>query len=175
MSSFLKGCFLVLLVSVLAGCGGGGTNGEGNTVYITSSIKTGTSGVVSANSSGASDMNFTINSYPYSTSGSIKNSNVVINSISFAFTPVLVSSGVPPSFTPTHPSITYSGLITPGGSIDIENVPVLWDADIANILAGLGANTGTFQYNVVATFSGVETNTGKAVSTTSNFSVLIVK
>jgi len=171
MSSFLKGCFLVLLVSVLAGCGGGGTNGEGNTVYITSSIKTGTSGVVFANtsSSSANSMNFTINSYPYSTSGSIKNSNVIINNISFSFTP----SGVSPTFTPTHPSITYSGLITPSGSLDIQNVPVLWDADIVNIRSAVGS--GTFQYNVVATFSGVETNTGKTVSTTSNFSAIVEK
>jgi hypothetical protein len=193
MNGFLKGYLMFLLCLFSAGCGGGST-GTGNTVFFTSSLKTGTTGAVFANFSGvtfanstsarfnpvqsANTMNFTLKSVVTSNSGgTIKNSDIDINRISFTYTPVNnpAFSVNPPTFIPTTPVVAYSGNLTPGGTLDIQNVPVLWDNDILQIGTNLGSATGVFQYIVGVTFSGTEVNTGIPVNNTITISAFVQK
>ncbi len=183
MKRFCMGAITVLLGLIIAGCGGSGTTGNGNTVFISASIKSGTTGAVFANFSGATfnnhssvltaanPMSFTIKSTPYLTSGTVPNSDVNISNITFAFTPL---NGAP-AFTPTSPSVPYAGTITPGGSLDINNVPILWDQDVLNIVTALGTSKGIFQYNVGVTFTGIEVNTGATLNTSINVSAFVEK
>lgn len=172
---------MVAVCFVITACGGSGSTGNGNTVYISASIKEGTSGAVFANFSGvvfnnnssvltsANPMNFTITSTPFITTGTVPLSDVNITNILFTFAPV---NGAP-SFTPVAPSVSYAGQLTPGGSLDIDNVPVLWDMDVQNIVAAAGGVEGQYQYNVIGTFTGVEVNTGAALNTAVNFSAFV--
>jgi hypothetical protein len=187
MNRLCIGFLMILLTFLISGCGGGETTGNGNTVFISSSIKTGTTGAVFANFSGAvfsnisgtrlnpvqsaNLMNFTVKSTPYSTIGTIKNSDVNISSISYTFTP----KGNAPTFIPTSPTLAYAGLLTPNGTLDIQNVPILWDNDIQQILIGLGATSGLFQYDVGVTFTGIEVNTGAVLKNTITISAFIQK
>ncbi len=182
MKRLLMGIIAVLLGISLAACGsGGGATGNGNTVFISANIKSGTTGAVFANFSGvvfknhssvltsANPMNFTVKSTVYNVTGTIPNSDVLINNMTFTFTPM---NGAP-VFTPSVSSVPYSGLITPNGSIDISNVPILWDIDVQNIKVAAGSSKGQFQYNVGVTFHGVEVNTGQALSAPINVSAFV--
>lgn len=187
MDKLLRKILVLMFVLFLSGCGNSGSTGNGNTVFITSSLKQGTTGAVFANFSGAifanlsgtrfnpvqsaNLMNFTLKSTPYSASGTFKNSDVIVSNIACTFTPVSPA----PSFVATAPNTAYSGLLTPGGTLDIDNVPILYDEDIKNILILLGPNRGLFEYNVSVTFTGVEANTGMKLYTTSRFSAFIQK
>jgi len=123
-------------------------------------------------------MNFTLKSVVTSNSGgTIKNSDIDINKISFTFTPVNNPAFTvnPPTFIPSAPTLAYSGSLTSGGTLDIQNVPVLWDNDILQIGTNLGSATGLFQYIVGVTFTGTEVNTGTVVSNTINISAFVQK
>jgi hypothetical protein len=174
----LKWFFSILILVFIAGCGSNGSVSTGNTVYIQASIKPSTTGVVFANMSGstiktpANLMNFTIKSTPYSTTGTIPNSDVNIQSVSFKYTPIPPA----PAFTPTFTSVPYAGLLTPGGTLDISNVPILYDNDLTHISAAaisLGLVGQTLQYIVDVTFHGEEVNTGANLSNTINISASV--
>jgi len=172
MRSLFKGCFLFLLISILAGCGGGGTNGNGNTVYIQAALKSGTSvPFVHYSSNGAltgNRLSYVVSSYPYSKADAIKNSNVVINKISYTFTPALGSV----AFSPSIPYTTVSGLIAPEGDWTFNDT-IMFSADVDAITAN-GAASGTLQqYDLKVTFTGTEVNTGTILSTSLNSSVYV--
>lgn len=165
---------IILSLLFVAGCGSGGSVGTGNTVFIQSSIKTGTSLIVFANISSSdwtsNPLSFTIKSTPYSTTSSspIPNSDVLINKAYFKYTPV----GAAPDFNPPTVSIKdYALLITPGGSGNIENVTILYAQDLQKI-ASLGGS-GVHQYKVDVTFAGTEVNTGASLSNTISASAFV--
>jgi hypothetical protein len=166
MDRFWKGFFSILLVFFIAGCGSGGTSGRGNTVYISGSIKDGTSVAAYAHYSSncqfvGNTLSFTIKSTPYSTADAIKNSDVLIKKIAFSYTPV---SGAP-AFTPTVSSESIGGTVTAGGTWSLTGQPVLYSQDLVSINAA-GASLGsTQQYDLYVTFTGKEVNTGTVLIT----------
>jgi hypothetical protein len=98
------------------------------------------------------------------TTGTIVNSNVQINRISYKYTPVAPA----PAFTPSVLSFAWPGTLPPGGTEDFDNVPILWPQDFATFAAACGVNN---QYDVTVTFTGVEVNTGATLSTDTHISV----
>jgi len=167
MNKFVKGFFVILLGFFIAGCGSGGTNGQGNTVYISAYTKNGASGVAFAHysSTGAfvgNTLSYTIKSTAYSIATAITNSDVTINKFTFSYTPV---SGAP-AFTPAVPSVTRSYNVSPGGTTDIDNIAVMASDDLTRIISAGGAANTLYYYTLNLTFSGIENNTGATVSTT---------
>lgn len=176
----------------ITGCGNEGDPGNGNTVYFQSSIKSASTGAIFANISGAStstmtvlsapnSMSFTLQSYVYPHSTTIPSSDIDINRIDFAFTPLEYEPGkTSPTFTPTFRTILYSGRLTPAGSLNIENVPILDDYDLQQIYNS--ANTANplidnkiLKYKVDVTFTGKEVNTGVNLSNTINVTAFVEK
>jgi hypothetical protein len=166
MDRFWKGFFSILLVFLIAGCGSGGTSGRGNTVYISGSIKDGTSTVAFAHYSSncvlvGNTLSFTIKSTPYSTADAIKNSDVLIKKIAFSFTPV---SGAP-AFTPTVSSESIGGNVTAGGTWSLSGETVIYPQDFTHIVDAKASLGSIQQYDLYVTFTGKEVNTGTVLIT----------
>jgi hypothetical protein len=174
---------------LIVGCGNQGSPGNGNTVYMQTTIKQGSTGAVFVNVSGVrfsnrstavtvpNSMSFTIKSNVYPSTSKIPASDVDINSIGFSYTPVINQPGtVPPTFLPTVPSLPYSGNLPAGGTLNIDNVPILWNDDLTQIINSartLGISNKTLQYKVDLTFHGKEVNTGVDLSNTINVSAFV--
>lgn len=185
MGVVMRRLFCILFLFLMAGCGNQGSPGNGNTVYMQATIKQSTTGAVFANVSGVrfsnrstavtvpNSMSFTIKSTVYPGTTKIPASDVDIRSIDFAYTPV---TSLSPSFTPTVSSLPYSGNLPAGGTLNIDNVPILWTQDIAQIVnsaRSLGISNQTLQYRVDLTFHGREVNTGADLSNTINVSAFV--
>jgi len=180
--------FSVLIVLSITGCGNEGDPGNGNTVYFQSSIKSATTGAIFANISGNSidamtilsgpnNMSFTLQSYVYTHSTTIPSSDIDIKRIDFAFTPLEYEPGkTSPKFTPTFKSILYSGRLTPAGSLNIENVPILYGYDLQQIFDETNTaliDDKILKYQVDVTFTGTEVNTGVSLSNTINVTAFV--
>jgi hypothetical protein len=170
MNRFWKGFITSLLLLFITGCGGGGTTGNGSTVFISASVKAGapqaifyhmSSGLPTANST-----SFTVTSTKYNTTGTVPASDVQINRVSYRFTPYSPA----PAFTPSVTSFAWAGALTPGGTADLDNVPVLWPADYAAFGTACGSSL-SYKYDATVTISGVEVNTGATLSTDVHISV----
>jgi hypothetical protein len=188
---FLRGFCFVLLLTVF-GCGNEGAPGNGNTVFMQSTIKQGTTGAVFTNVSGftfrnlssvrtattPNSMSFTINSTVYPNANKINASDIDIFEMDFSYAPLEFAPGkLAPAFTPSVPRVPYSGRLTPGGSLDISNVPVIWPNDLTQILDTaqfINVPAGSvLPYRVSVTFLGREVNTGIALSNTINIGAFI--
>ncbi len=140
-----------LSIFLLAGCGGG-TSGPANTVFVSASTKDGTALAVFPHfsSNGAftgNTVSITFKSTPYTTNSSVDKSDVIINRVDFKYTPA--------NFTPALSSLNFTLSVTPGGTTDLDNLPVLQASDFSQIIL-----TGISSTTIDLTFYGVEVNTG---------------
>lgn len=181
--------FCVLFILLMVGCGNQGSPGNGNTVYMQATIKQGSTGAVFANVSGVrfsnvstavtvpNSMSFTLKSTVYPGTSKIPASDVDISSIGLSFTPAEYQPGsVSPSFTPAVSTVFYSGNLPAGGTLNIDNVPILFNDDLTQIInsaRSLGIANKTLQYKVDLTFHGREVNTGMNLSNTINVSAFV--
>jgi hypothetical protein len=183
-------CFVFLLVVV--GCGNQGAPGNGNTVFMQATIKQGTTGAVFTNVSGftfrnissvrtattPNSMSFTINSTIYPNANKILASDIDVFEMDFSYTPLEFAPGrLSPAFVPTVPRVPYSGRLTAGGSLAIDNVPIIWPNDLNQILDNaqfIGVPAGSvLPYRISVTFLGREVNTGINLSNTISIGAFI--
>lgn len=168
-----------LLMLIVSACGDQGVSG-GRTVYMTSSLKQGTTGIVfgrySVNSIpqrvllAPNPVNFTLVSKPYTDKSTIKISDVVVDSITVSFSPQSNSMGsISNTFTSSLFSapFPYSGSLTANGTLDIENIPILRENDLSSICGGVTLPT-TQNYSVNIRFYGKEITTGIGLSAESS-------
>lgn len=176
--------FVTVLISLLcAGCGSEGQSGNASTVYIDYiSTKAGTTGAVFANVSGANSANYSANQMSYTLaskvypgSTKIPASTIEIANVSIAYSPVITALCAPPVFNPVNGIVNIPRSLLPGGTVDVENVPVLYPSDMVQIYASVPAGTRVCQYDVAMTFNGTEVNTGirvsKAITSTAYVSI----
>lgn len=168
--------FLMVCVMLgLAACGGGdGASGGASlasTVRVNASIKNGESlAVFDSLAAGAgSSTSFTLTSTVLDSLSSITASEVNIKSIQMKYIPMTASDMTMSPALPDPPPIYISTTISPGGSGDIDNVPMMANTVYTylynNYYPTLLANAGlTYQYNVVVNFYGIEVLTGKSVN-----------
>lgn len=193
MSRYVVYFVSIVIMSALWGCGNQGDPGNGNTVYMQASLTPNTTGVATANVfsnmsgspfanmttvASANMLSFTINSKIYPNANKIPVSDIIIDSISFTYTPQEYAPGkLSPSFVPTLSKLSYSGNLPAGGSLKIDNVPILWNNDLISIRNYVNANnipTGTaLQYKVGVTFHGIEVNTSTALSNSINVGAVV--
>src|SRR5689334_7230765 len=118
MKWFVSLVLIFMMAVFISACGSSGSTGNGNTVFITGSTKTATPLIAFAHISSngafvADQLSFTIKSTPYNSTGTVKNSDVNINKVTFKYTPV--SQGAP-AFAPVVTFKDYGVSLTPGGT-----------------------------------------------------------
>jgi hypothetical protein len=177
----------MLLLFLIAACGSGGTAGNGNTVFLTAGITTGTAGSVFANISSANPMSITLNSNIYSTTSTVPTSDVTIDAITLSFKPLNYSgldtsgntvSGLSPTFSPQYANNPQGigGRVPAGGTLKIDGIDILGPQDLITLrldFLNLGLFSVSFNYTANITFHGVEVNTGKGLSVTLPVGVLV--
>lgn len=170
----------IIFLLFIAGCGGSGGDGTGDTVFLTAGITTGTSGSVFANISSVNSMSITLTSNAYTTTSTVPRSNVRIDSVTLNYTPLNYTGinslgttvvGISPTFTPQYANNPQGvgGLVPPGGTLKIDGIPFLGSVDLVNL--AIAANTLNlefveFQYTASITFHCTEVNTGNGLSVT---------
>lgn len=162
---------IAFVVLLCAGCGSEGQSGSASTVYMEASTKSGTTGAVFANVSGANSVNYTVNQMSYTLTSKIypgvtkiPASTIEISSVNITYTPVITNLCSPTVFNPVNGVVNIPRTLLAGGSVDVENVPVLYPTDMEQIFSSAPAGTRVCQYDVDMTFNGTEVNTGINVS-----------
>lgn len=159
--------FLMIIVGICAGCGGGSSSGGlGNTVYLTPAVKDGAANVVATNTTTdgvtytTASFNYTIKSTAYSTNNGVAASDVIINSGVITLEPVSASDGSSTASMPVVPGwvVSLSTLVPAGGSGNIDNAGVVSTSMMQKIHDG-GTNGVTYNYRVNIVFKGKERNT----------------
>jgi len=182
MHSYISVLVTVLLLITCAGCGNEGQSGNASTVYMEASTKGASDGAVFVNVSGANSSNYSVNQmsftlaskiYPGTTK--IPASTIQIDSVSMAYTPVITNLCTPPVFNAVNGVVNIPRTLPAGGSVDVDNVPMLYPSDMLQIYAGVPSGIRVCQYDVSMMFNGVEVNTGinvsKSINTTAYVSI----